>query len=127
MERYRALNTMFYRQAAAAAMVFDLTNRATWEEVDSWLAEFQSHVTSECPVVLVGNKSDAIDSIDVDLDDVRRFAADRSLKFFQTSALSGDGVELMIEALVDMIPVRNNSVESTAITETKAEPDGCAC
>jgi small GTP-binding protein len=125
MERYRALNNLFYHQAAGAILVFDVTRRSSFEDIDSWLSEFQAQAASDCPVVLVGNKYDEIESVDVDMEEVHRFAQDRSLRFFLTSALTGEGVELMIESVISILPVRRHEVDTVAIPEPELKKCNC--
>jgi small GTP-binding protein len=127
MERYRAINTMFYQQAAGAVLVFDVTTDTTFGELDSWLSEFHASSPPNCPVVLAGNKCDAIDPLTVDIDPVRQFAEVRNLPFFFTSAVTGQNAREVIETLVEMIPTREVRVDTTPIPEVVEKKSGCKC
>jgi GTPase SAR1 family protein len=118
---------MFYQQAAGAVLVFDLTNTTSFSELDGWLSEFQANAPSNCPVVLAGNKCDAVDVEEIDLDPVEQFAELRSLSFFFTSALTGQNVKETIDALVALIPKRELRVDTTPIEEVPEDRKGCRC
>ena len=63
-ERFRSINTLFYRNAEACILVFDLTNYQSFSNISYWYDEFLINRTpnkpSEFPFVLIGNKSDLI-------------------------------------------------------------------
>jgi small GTP-binding protein len=127
MERYRAINTLFYQQAAAAILVFDVTNETSFTELDSWLSEFHANSSPNCPVGVAGNKCDAIDPGAMDVEPAKRFTELHHLPFFLTSALTGQNVKEMIEKLVEMIPVKESRVDTVPIPE-KPEPESqCHC
>uniref|UniRef100_A0A7S3JP96 Uncharacterized protein n=1 Tax=Euplotes harpa TaxID=151035 RepID=A0A7S3JP96_9SPIT len=61
-ERYQSLGISFYRGADCCAIVFDRSNRETFEHLDTWHSAFLSHCDpadgEEFPFVIIGNKSD---------------------------------------------------------------------
>ncbi|OHT07295.1 putative Ras-related protein Rab-4A [Tritrichomonas foetus] len=116
MERYRSLNRIFYHEAVGAILVFDLTNYRTFEELESWLNEFITEAPPNPSIVLVGNKCDLSDVIEVEQDEIQVFAKDHELRYFSTSAFSGEGVDDMLQALLSMIP-KTTTVETTNLEE----------
>ena len=59
-ERYRSIVVGHYRQAVGALLVFDLTDRSTFECLDFWLQEIRDHARPDCLVILVANKVDLV-------------------------------------------------------------------
>lgn len=86
-EAYKSITRSYYRGAAGALLVYDVTRRQTFEQVLSWLEDARLHSSSsEMVVVLVGNKSDLEHRRQVPREDGERFAAQHGLMFIETSA-----------------------------------------
>ncbi|PKU79279.1 ras-related protein RIC2 [Dendrobium catenatum] len=92
-ERYRAITSAYYRGAVGALLVFDVTRRATFENIERWLRELREHTDPNIVVMLVGNKSDLRHLVAVSTDDGKALAERESLFFMETSALESTNVE----------------------------------
>ena len=57
-ERYRAITAAYYRGAIGALLVYDTTNRQSFENCERWLRELRSHADPSVVTMLVGNKCD---------------------------------------------------------------------
>merc|ERR1719436_249450 len=57
-ERYKSLAPMYYRGAAAAVIVYDITSKESFEAAKSWVSELQNTYTL---IALAGNKADLDD------------------------------------------------------------------
>lgn len=57
-ERFCSLSQLYYRGAAGALVVFDLSRPGTLTETEDWIADLRQRCGPDIPVVLVGNKSD---------------------------------------------------------------------
>lgn len=57
-ERYRAITSAYYRGAVGALLVYDITKRRTFENVQRWIQELRDHADSNIVIMLAGNKSD---------------------------------------------------------------------
>ncbi|KAH9361617.1 hypothetical protein HPB48_001494 [Haemaphysalis longicornis] len=66
-ERYRALAPMYYRGAAAAIIVYDITSRESFNAVQSWVRELQLHGEQNIALGIAGNKCDLEDHREVSL------------------------------------------------------------
>ncbi|KAF3587556.1 hypothetical protein F2Q69_00026900 [Brassica cretica] len=91
--RYRAITSAYYRGAVGALLVYDVTRRATFENVDRWLKELKNHTDPNIVVMLVGNKSDLRHLLAVPTEDGKSYAEQESLCFMETSALEATNVE----------------------------------
>jgi len=95
-ERYRAITSAYYRGAAGALIVYDISKHITFENVEKWLKELKDHldtVRDHIVIMLVGNKSDLRHKRIVMTDDAMAFAEKNGLAFLETSALDATGVD----------------------------------
>uniref|UniRef100_A0A804LSB8 Ras-related protein RHN1 n=1 Tax=Zea mays TaxID=4577 RepID=A0A804LSB8_MAIZE len=67
-ERYHSLAPMYYRGAAAAIVVYDITNAASFTRAKKWVQELQAQGNSNTIVALAGNKADLLDTRQVSAD-----------------------------------------------------------
>ncbi|KAG9393083.1 Ras-related protein RABA2a [Carpediemonas membranifera] len=102
-ERYRAITSAYYRGAVGALLVFDITKRATYDNVDRWLKELREHADPDIAIMLVGNKTDQPHLRGVSTAEAQQKAREAKLSYFETSALSGDNVEASFTELVKEI------------------------
>lgn len=98
-EAFRSITRSYYRGAAGALLVFDLTHRPSFAACPGWLADLRAYGEEDLLVLLVGTKGDLCDASDGDKRATTRaeaeaFARDEGLVgYVETSALSGQGVE----------------------------------
>lgn len=57
-ERFKAMAPLFYRNASAAMLVFDVTEPGSFENVKKWVAELRRHVEAYMILCVVANKID---------------------------------------------------------------------
>lgn len=98
-ERYRSLAPMYYRGAAGALVVYDVTSEESFEQAKGWVEELKSKGSKGTAVCLVGNKCDLADRREVGESDARSYAEGNGLAFFETSAKSGSGI---LDCFVDL-------------------------
>lgn len=92
-ERFRAVTRSYYRGAAGALMVYDITRRSTYNHLSSWLSDTQ-HLTNPSTVIfLIGNKSDLEKGRRVSYEEAKQFADENGLMFVEASAKTGEKVE----------------------------------
>ncbi|XP_068778517.1 ras-related protein Rab-25 isoform X2 [Struthio camelus] len=100
LERYRAITSAYYRGAAGALVVFDVTKHQTYEAVERWLKELYEHAEAGVVVMLVGNKTDLAPARQVPAEEAKTFAEASGLLFAETSALDSTNVEQAFEAVL---------------------------
>ena len=59
-EKYRAITSAHYKRSVGAVLVYDVTSRETFEELDTWIEHIQSRAEPNVKVILVGNKVDKV-------------------------------------------------------------------
>ena len=89
-ERFSYVRPLYYRGAMGALLVFDLTNRESFEHLANWIDEVRSNI-GEIPMVLVGNKSD-LPGREVPRAECEGFSKKFNMYYLESSAKTGDGV-----------------------------------
>ncbi|TFK77129.1 ras-domain-containing protein [Pluteus cervinus] len=94
-ERFRSVTRSYYRGAAGAILVYDITNRESFKNLSRWLADARALASPHLVCVLVGNKSDKEEEREVEWSEASRWAAENGecLHFLEASSLTGDNVE----------------------------------
>jgi len=90
-ERYHALAPLYYRGAAVAVVVYDITRRETFGTLKDWVRELKMQGPSNILIAVVGNKCDLEDQRQVEQSAGRDFAKEISGIFQETSAKDSTG------------------------------------
>ncbi|VDN31083.1 unnamed protein product [Gongylonema pulchrum] len=97
-ESFRSITRSYYRGAAGALLVYDITRRDTFNHLTSWLEDARQHSNSNMVIMLIGNKSDLEARREVKKEEGEAFAREHGLIFMETSAKTAANVE---EAFID--------------------------
>lgn len=93
MERYSALTRNFYADAKVAILVYDITNKSSFERgKEFWFKEIINNCPNDVILGLAGNKIDLYNQEEVSEDEARKFAESNHMIYYGTSALSGVGI-----------------------------------
>lgn len=92
-ERFRSVTRSYYRGAAGALLVYDITNRDSFNALEAWLSDARTLASPNIIILLVGNKRDMEDEREVTFIEASNFAQENELVFLETSAKSGENVE----------------------------------
>ena len=121
-ERFASLAPMYYRNAQAALVVYDLTKPSSLVKAKHWVAELQRQASPGIVIALVGNKLDLTndggagaeaeavegeesgDARKVSVEEAQSYAQDESLLFFETSAKTGYNVTEVFTSIANAIP-----------------------
>ena len=96
-ERYRTMSKLYYLDAEAIILVYDISNEESVINLKYWIQEIKNNVNiNNIILAIAANKCD-IKEIDgkVDIKKGKKFADDNNLIFYETSALKGIGIEKM--------------------------------
>ncbi|KAL9235341.1 hypothetical protein vseg_010105 [Gypsophila vaccaria] len=102
-ERYRAITSAYYRGAVGALLVYDITKKQTFDNVQRWLRELRDHADSNIVIMLVGNKSDLKHLRAVPEEDGPSLAETEGLSFLETSALEAVNIEKAFQSTLTEI------------------------
>ncbi|HEY0087499.1 MAG TPA: Rab family GTPase [Candidatus Lokiarchaeia archaeon] len=94
-QRFEFIRSTFYKGAAGALLVFDLTREQTYTETRKWLTEIRQFAGSNIPFVFIGNKADLIQDVGevIDRSEARTYAESEGSIYIETSAKTGDNVD----------------------------------
>ena len=101
-EKFHCLTKSFFNSADGIIFVFDLTNKQSFENLKNWLKEAESY-TEDFEYILVGNKKDLINSIEVNQESLKDNDLFNDTKYFEVSAKTGENIEECFEELTDLI------------------------
>ena len=105
---------LYYKGAAGAFLIFDLTNPDSLTGLNKWLEEFSKNIQlKKSSVIVLGNKMDLVDEIKISSDSIRQYIEDnlvdrfsnvvKDIKFFEASAKTGKNVEKAFSILGERI------------------------
>lgn len=136
-ERFRAIARAYFRSAIGVILVFDLTSRKSFEDLNLWLNDIHSHCDPNAVVTLIGNKKDLEEARQISESEAQKFADEHQLQYLETSALGGDNVQLafqkttatVLRALSSLQDImKNNSSQSILESNTRtAKKNDCDC
>ena len=91
-DRFRSITRNLYKGAAGIMLIYDVTNRKTFESIKNWVESIRAEVSNKVVIVLVGNKIDKKEQIDVKTEEGDVLAEEFNLPFFECSALTGENI-----------------------------------
>jgi Ras-related protein Rab-5C len=108
-EKYRSVTPIYYRDAAAAICVFDVTNKESLEDARKWLSDLRQYAPPHIVIGLAGNKCDLYQQEEVSLEMARHFQEENKIDVFQqTSAKENIGIEELFKGILEKLEVNKN-------------------
>lgn len=97
-----------YHSVSGVFCVYDVTCQESFDKLDTWVQGTQRYMPGEGVVVsIIGNKTDLAAQRVVSTAQGQKFADDHKMRFYETSALTGENVMHAFEQLVeDILDVR---------------------
>ena len=95
------LRCRYYRGAVGAMVVYDVSDRTTFDNVRRWLRELRRSCADHVVVFIIGNKSDKARAVTVD--EAAALAERECVALLETSALRCDGVEDAFHSLLEAV------------------------
>ncbi|XP_012142291.1 ras-related protein Rab-37 isoform X2 [Megachile rotundata] len=108
-ERFRSVTHAYYRDAQALLLLYDVTNKTSYDNIRAWLSEIREHAKEDVVIMLLGNKSDCGTERVVKREDGERLAQEYKVPFMETSAKTGLNVELAFLAVARELKARKSS------------------
>ena len=114
-ERYRSVTKMFYKDAGVAILVYDLTNKKSYEELKSyWVKQVKELSSKNIILVLVSNKSDLYEEEQVNEEEARNYAKEINAFFALTSAKDTSGINNLF---LDIAKIYSGAESASTVEE----------
>lgn len=93
--KFETMRRHFYKGAEAIILLFDLSNRKTFESITSWFNDMRNHIKNESELIgfILGNKEDLINKREITTEEALKVANELNLEYIETSALTGKNIE----------------------------------
>ena len=85
-ERFKNIQASYYKGANGILVVYDITNKESFENLSSWLIEIEKNGNKNVYKFLIGNKNDLEDQRVITKEQGDEFASINGMDFFETSA-----------------------------------------
>ena len=130
-ERFRSLAKIFYQNAAAVVLVYDITVRDTFEKLkEYWIQEIKDNAPSDIIIALAGNKSDNYEFEVVSLKEGQDLAKQIDAIYKSTSAMLSNGIEELFKSIAlkfvnptssffNSVPASKDDLKKSTIIEKK--------
>ncbi|EGR29423.1 Ras family protein, putative [Ichthyophthirius multifiliis] len=102
-DRFRTITNNYYRGANGILIVYDITDRDSFQNVKQWMYEIEKNAKENVQKILVGNKCDQNDQRQVDYEEGLHLSQQYNLTFFEASAKNSHNIELSFQTLVKNI------------------------
>ena len=116
-ERFRTIVSSYYRGAHGIMIVFDITDKDSFNNVRMWTEEIKKYASSNVKTILIGNKADFESKRQVEYSEAKEYADSNNMNYFETSAKTALNVEKSFFELASLLI--NNVVINTNKTEIK--------
>lgn len=107
-ERFRSVTHAYYRDAHALLLLYDVTNKTSFDNIRAWLGEIREYAQEDVVIMLIGNKADFGANREVRREDGERLAREYNVTFMETSAKSGQNVDLAFLAIARELKYRQS-------------------
>lgn len=101
-EKFRSITYSYYHGANGVLVVYDVTDRFSFQSIEGWMDNISHHAKDPIAVVLVGNKCE-LRSREVEYSEGQELADKYGIRFIETSARSNIGVDKAFSLIVDAV------------------------
>ncbi len=122
-ERYKSIITKYYRDADGIIMIYDITNKRSFDNIRKWLPELEFNTKKEVDMILIGNKSDIEAKREVEYQNGKQMADLLNIEFMETSAKDNTNIDKIFINLITTI-IKNQVIRLKAkSTQAKSIQD----
>lgn len=97
---YDTLMPMYFKNAHLILIIYDVTSRHSFTQVNHYLEKIRSHVDN-VKIILVGNKLDLEEQRDVTPEEGQSFAKEQELLFVECSAAKNINIDTLFKLVID--------------------------
>jgi small GTP-binding protein len=126
-EQYKSLTRNFYRNSNGVIIVYDVTNKSSFEKVQEWVQSVYDNTDRSIKMILVGNKIDL--NREVSTEEGKKLAEFYKIPFFETSAKENIGITECVRKIIkDVLETYQRPEENIKIkSDDGSSSGGCKC
>lgn len=124
-EKFRSLIPVYFRNAIGSLVVFDVTNRNSFENLDVWISTFKEFAGEETIIIIVGNKCDLENNIEVSEAEAIKWAEACGYLYFCVSAATSEGLSDLFDAISRELVKTKASITSNSMIITESHQKSC--
>ena len=109
-ERYRSITSAYYKGAKGCLLVYSITDRRSFDNIDKWIEQLKGNSDEDLCIILVGNKIDIEDFVDVKTEEGMEKAKSLNIPFMETSALNNQNIDKVFQKLIEEVYEKNNKI-----------------
>ena len=102
-ERYKSITKTYYKGAKGAFIVYDITNKDTFKNVDKWIQDLREFGEDDAAILRVGKKSDLEEKREVTTEEVKKKAELFDIGYCETSALKAKNIDYAFQTLIKLV------------------------
>jgi small GTP-binding protein len=91
-ERYKSIAKNFFHSANGVFLVFDITNKQSFENLNKWIEDVKENSPKDCKYIIIGNKSDLSDQRTISTFEIDNFVKEKKSSYFEVSAKNDEGL-----------------------------------
>ena len=114
-DRYRAVTKNYYKGAHGIILIYDITDRETFENVRNWIKSIKTEADEKVVVILVGNKCDFEEKRQVSKEEGEQLAQELNLPFFECSAKENKNINEAFNGLIAKLIINYQNVEGKGV------------
>ena len=140
-ERFKAINTSYYRKADCCLLVYDISERASFDDLKNYFIEkIKEKCKKNIQIILLGNKTDLEDKRQIPSEEGAKLALDNDYIFLETSCLKNSKVSDAFETLIEITNIeakknrnqnqnseKSNNVKISSKGQIHPEKSSCTC
>lgn len=125
-EQYRAITRNFYRNSDGVIVVYDVTNKGSFETLKTWIDSIKDNTEKSVKCLVIGNKTDL--ERQVQFEEAKSFCDQYEINYLETSAKENSGIsESFANIVAQIIENKPEKPEGIKLTETPQKNSGCRC
>ncbi len=114
-ERFKNITASYYKGGNGVLVVYDITDRESFENLNSWLIEIEKNANKNVYKLLIGNKCDLEEKRKVSYQEGKDFATSNGMQFIETSAKADtkvkDAFELLTQEIIKSTITKDKGME----------------
>ena len=118
-EKFRSITRQFYRDCQGAFIVFDLSRKKSFEEMQVWLNDIKNYGNNDTVIIILGNKSDLSMEREISSNDIKDKLneLDEEYIYFEVNAKNGNNISMAFDKMKKLIMENKKKIEDKKLKE----------